>query len=548
MFLLDVPAMMFTVSVGYKPNSPEYTVTWKLITTSSHVPAVFGHTLSIYSSSQLLLVGGVKRACLVENSDCYRDATAFLLRLNDDGMTGTLTPFFNTISTAFAQVVSNGSMFGGVVLRSPTFRDDEQRLYSSTNNFFNWIPPNHCPQGHFTDNKTGTCEKCPLDTFSNNLLGTCLPCSQSTITVSNGSIECIDPGPCHFTQNYCNGRGDCYYKTSTKELACNCTTFGYWNSNNCYAPMVQIISSSCALFTLGLATCLIFVIRKARDSRKRSQERERQLKISRWQLKELANGVIVQWGDLRPLSVLGEGSVGTVQLAQLGDMKVAVKTLRQCIISNGRFLERFSREIENMRTVRHSNIIMFLGAGTVPETNYPFIVMEYATRGSLFQLLQDDSISVSHLDRMMFALDTARGMEHLHGLSTPRLHCDLKSSNLLVTGDGAIKIADFGMLRLVSTLRDTATNQTNPEDRLMANVTVHSRSICNSNLRGSSGNTSATRGTALATDSAGGQPYMATLTQAMGTVRWCAPEIIQGNSFTKYTDVYRYAGYSCGNI
>ena len=542
-FLWDIPAILFTLSVTRRRD---YIVKWEPIplSPSMYNHARFGHTLSVYTPGMLLVLGGMDRACLLAYGGCPPTTTAFLLQLPRTGGNATLTPFFSSHSVAFHQTTADRFVFGGALIYK-TDHYQSKEIFSRL--CFSRIRPNCCPLGQHLMRKTSTCESCPVNQMSNDLGSDCIPCGQYQITNGNGSTECLDPGPCYFTKDYCHQRGHCYYDNETKQLGCICTAHGYWEYDNCFFPMTQIISSTCILVSIGLVLCLVAIIRKIKASRRLMRKRKEALDVSQWKLKELANGVIIDWRDLRVISALGRGSSGKVDLAQFGDMQVAVKTLRQC--SDNIFLQNFSKEIENMRTVRHSNIVMFLGAGTMPASHVPFIVMEYVMRGSLFKLLHNESIDISHINRITFALDTARGMEYLHGMKTPRLHCDLKSSNLLVTGDGKIKIADFGMLRLVSTIRrirdrDEAGEDTDEENgeeaKLMASYTVRDISIRSSQERGRPCQQPGVRRTSsFATASSSQETNVELLTEAMGTSRWCSPETLRSGVFNKYTDVYR---------
>jgi serine/threonine protein kinase len=75
------------------------------------------------------------------------------------------------------------------------------------------------------------------------------------------------------------------------------------------------------------------------------------------------------------------------------------------------------------------------------------IVTEYAKGGSVRHfLMQRQNRSVPLKLAVKQALDVARGMAYVHGLGF--IHRDLKSDNLLISGDKSIKIADFGVARI----------------------------------------------------------------------------------------------------
>ena len=77
-----------------------------------------------------------------------------------------------------------------------------------------------------------------------------------------------------------------------------------------------------------------------------------------------------------------------------------------------------------MESLRHPNIVMFLGASTKPPNLA--IVLEFCTRGSLWSVLQNPEIPLSWDDRKRIALDAARGVNYLHSFQPPVLHRDLK--------------------------------------------------------------------------------------------------------------------------
>lgn len=89
-----------------------------------------------------------------------------------------------------------------------------------------------------------------------------------------------------------------------------------------------------------------------------------------------------------------------------------------------RFNNNVLDECYTMESLRHPNIVMFLGACTKPPNLA--IVLEYCSRGSLWSALQNPDLKLSWEDRRRMALDTARGVNYLHSFSTPVLHRDLK--------------------------------------------------------------------------------------------------------------------------
>lgn len=91
-----------------------------------------------------------------------------------------------------------------------------------------------------------------------------------------------------------------------------------------------------------------------------------------------------------------------------------------------------------MKTIRHPNIVLFLGAGL--HEFQPFLVVEFMSRGPLSSLLRNQSIPVDKDQQIRWALDIAKGIRYLHGLTPPRIHRDLKTSNILLSERWAAKV------------------------------------------------------------------------------------------------------------
>ena len=96
-----------------------------------------------------------------------------------------------------------------------------------------------------------------------------------------------------------------------------------------------------------------------------------------------------------------------------------------------------------LRGLSHPNIIKFFGAGTCPNTNRLFFVIEHFSAATLHHILNDNSNEVMGLDRLRFALDIAKGMKYLHASTPSRIHCNLNTHNLLVRMKW-VKVAGFG--------------------------------------------------------------------------------------------------------
>jgi len=152
--------------------------------------------------------------------------------------------------------------------------------------------------------------------------------------------------------------------------------------------------------------------------------------------------------DIEYISSLGEGSFGTVWLANFNGKKVAVKKIKDydAISAAGKMkfeIDKFKHEVAFMCQFSEcENIIKIFGA--VFESDQYAIVMEYMPHGDLYDLLRTKNLQWSA--KLMLAIDIAAGLAYLH--SRNFMHRDLKTKNVLVNevslGNWHAKITDFG--------------------------------------------------------------------------------------------------------
>jgi alpha-tubulin suppressor-like RCC1 family protein len=140
---------------------------------------------------------------------------------------------------------------------------------------------------------------------------------------------------------------------------------------------------------------------------------------------------------------IGKGTYGIVYKAHWRKMNVAVKLIKEDMLTQEDSLKGFQDECAFMKNLRHPNILLFMGAGTKgPEY---FIVTELCEQGNLFELLHNKkNIPIGWEDKRRLALEIAYGMNYLHSYKPPILHRDLKSMNVLLNKYWQVKIADFG--------------------------------------------------------------------------------------------------------
>ena len=147
-------------------------------------------------------------------------------------------------------------------------------------------------------------------------------------------------------------------------------------------------------------------------------------------------------GKYKVLSTIGSGGFGTVYLAEDTwiDKKVALKVPHKQSVNFGELL----REPRLLAALNHPNIVTILTAEK--QDNVFFIVMEFVPGETLEGIVAregalDVALALDYTCQICNAVDHA----HRHGV----LHRDLRPSNVLVTDNGMLKVADFGTSRFL---------------------------------------------------------------------------------------------------
>lgn len=149
----------------------------------------------------------------------------------------------------------------------------------------------------------------------------------------------------------------------------------------------------------------------------------------------------------RVLGLLGTGGMGTVYRGvQLHlDRIVALKVLHRQLTDRPGFDNRFRNEVKALARLNHPNVVAAYDADQAADLH--FLVMEYV-EGESFEALvaRRGPLPVSEACEMV--RQAAVGLQHAseHGL----VHRDIKPANLLLTSAGVVKVADFGLARLVA--------------------------------------------------------------------------------------------------
>ncbi|KAF2152960.1 Pkinase-domain-containing protein [Myriangium duriaei CBS 260.36] len=152
---------------------------------------------------------------------------------------------------------------------------------------------------------------------------------------------------------------------------------------------------------------------------------------------------------------IGQGASGSVYVARIRDNATsptaralvrengprAQVAIKQMDLRNQPRKELIVNEIIVMKDSKHPNIVNFLDAFLVEESNELWVVMEFMEGGALTDIIDNNHV-ISEEQIATICLETCKGLVHLH--SQQIIHRDIKSDNVLLSSRGHVKITDFG--------------------------------------------------------------------------------------------------------
>jgi serine/threonine protein kinase len=142
-------------------------------------------------------------------------------------------------------------------------------------------------------------------------------------------------------------------------------------------------------------------------------------------------------------AVLGKGGSGVVLRAfdRVSATVVAVKVLKPGLTHDPRWEKRFSRELRLGRPIRHPNVCRIFDIGDAD--GYRFLTMEYATGGTLRDLVKKEQPLRPLPERLADAAGVIAGLAAIHEAGI--VHRDVKPDNMLRMKDGRLVLSDFGL-------------------------------------------------------------------------------------------------------
>ena len=127
------------------------------------------------------------------------------------------------------------------------------------------------------------------------------------------------------------------------------------------------------------------------------------------------------------------------------DREVAIKVMHHGLGDDQQFTDRFVREAKSAAKLNHRNVVSVFDQGKDGDVTY--LVMEYVPGRTLRDLMREEAPmppyrALELLEQVLIALSAAH--------SARIIHRDVKPENVLITPDGDVKVADFGLARAVS--------------------------------------------------------------------------------------------------
>ncbi|HEX5137998.1 MAG TPA: serine/threonine-protein kinase [Planctomycetota bacterium] len=150
-------------------------------------------------------------------------------------------------------------------------------------------------------------------------------------------------------------------------------------------------------------------------------------------------------GGCRIDEVLGRGGMGVVYKAtQLSlNRPVAIKVLPEEVCGQPQFVERLKREVDVLSRLSHPNVVTVLERGETEGRLY--VIMEYVHGTSLREVIRKGPLPAA--EALVIVRGVLSALEHAHDKGI--VHRDIKPENVLVAPGGIVKVADFGLSRLL---------------------------------------------------------------------------------------------------
>jgi len=141
---------------------------------------------------------------------------------------------------------------------------------------------------------------------------------------------------------------------------------------------------------------------------------------------------------------LGSGAYGVVCKAKLNELPCAAKLLHR-VLFHPTIQRRFDQEHALLQSMRHPNVVQYLGIAQDPQSGLPILLMELLD-GNLTDFLEHSQEPLQYHLQVNLWCDIALALTYLH--SKHIIHRDLSGNNVLLIAGSRAKVSDFGMSML----------------------------------------------------------------------------------------------------
>ena len=170
--------------------------------------------------------------------------------------------------------------------------------------------------------------------------------------------------------------------------------------------------------------------------------------------------------QLEILECLGRGGMGVVYKARQKTLNrlVALKLLAPERVNDTKFAERFTREAQALAALNHPNIVTIYDFGQAG--GFYYLLMEFVDGLNLRQLLRARKFTPEEALAIVPPLCDALQFAHDRGI----VHRDIKPENLLLDKTGRVKVADFGIAKMLGTINGNQGGEPAPPENATQNT------------------------------------------------------------------------------
>ncbi len=183
----------------------------------------------------------------------------------------------------------------------------------------------------------------------------------------------------------------------------------------------------------------------------------------------------VMLGQYELVDVLGQGGMSVVFKGKhkLTDQEVALKILPPELAAHSQVKSRFLDEAKALAALDHANIVHLYNFG---QENGFFVLAMQFVQGRTWERMILENTRLDWTASCKICVDVLRALEYAHGRGV--VHRDMKPSNVLVRGhDGSATVMDFGIAKMTTSTRLTATGQTMGTVRYMSPEQVRGQEV-----------------------------------------------------------------------